>query len=121
MISRYLTRTRLLLVLGLLAVAGVSVPTVNASEDWYCFNCTLQSNGVPAVSAARYHISNGMELTDAADWHYFLYNVSTGNQTCDRDGSNSFGSYFSCANSATARCHLINGTGPRLAKCRSEY
>ena len=120
MSSRRFTRTRLLLAVGLVVGAGVFATVANAAFD-YCNSCTLSSSGVPAVSATRYHVSNAMELSVAADWHYFLYNVSTGNQTCDRSGNNSYGSYHACANEATARCHLINGTGPRSAICRSEY
>lgn len=121
MISCYLTRTRLLLALGLVLAVGVFATVANAAADNYCNGCTLSSSGVPAVSATRYHISNAMELSVSADWHYFLYNVTTGNQTCDRSGNNSYGSFYACANYATARCHLINGTGPRSATCRSEY
>lgn len=121
MISRYLTRARLLLALGLVLAVGVFAIVANAAVDKYCDNCTLSSSGTPAVSATRYHVSNAMQLTVAADWHYFLYNVNTGNQTCDVSGNNSYGSFNPCANYATARCHLINGTGPRSATCRSEY
>lgn len=121
MISRYLTRTKLLLIVGLALASVILTTGANAADDYYCNGCTLSSNGTPAVSAARYHLSNAIQLSVQADVHIYLYNVSTNNQTCDWSANNSFGGYNPCANSATARCHLINGTGPRSAVCRSEY
>ncbi|HLA13685.1 MAG TPA: hypothetical protein VJZ25_01555 [Gemmatimonadaceae bacterium] len=121
MIDRFVTRTKLLLIVGLALVGGIFATGASAAFDYYCNGCTLSSDGTPAVSAGRYHYSNAIELSVPADVHIYLYNVSTGNQTCDWSANNSYGGYNPCANSATARCHLINGTGPRSAVCRSEY
>lgn len=119
--GRFLTRTKSLLALGLVVAAGVLATVASAAFDYYCNGCTLSSSGVPAVSATRYHYSNAIELTVAADVHIYLYNVNTGNQTCDWSANNSYGGFYPCANYATARCQLLNGTGPRSAVCRSEY
>jgi hypothetical protein len=120
--STCFTRAKLLVAVCAVAASGVLAAVAHSSTlDYYCNGCTLSSNGTPAVSAAAYQLSNGIELSVAADVHVYLYNVSTGSQTCDKSANNSLGVYNICANSATARCHLINGTGPRSATCRREY
>jgi hypothetical protein len=122
MMDRYLARTRLLLALVVtVVVAGLGATTASSFEDYYCDGCILPSNGNPAVSVTRYNLSNALQLVTASDWHIYLYNVSSGNQTCDYSGSNGYGGYNPCANYATARCHLLHGTGPSVAYCRSEY
>jgi hypothetical protein len=118
---RFFTRAKFLLAVGLAVTAGVLASVASGAFDYYCNGCTLSSSGTPAVSAGRYHYSNAIELSVPADVHIYLYNVSTGNQTCDWSANNSYGGFNPCANAATARCHLINGTGPRSAVCRSEY
>jgi len=67
------------------------------------------------------HIANGMQLAVAADWHHYQYNISTGVTSCQRSGTNGFGSFLACSGTNTSsRCHLLNGTGPRVATCRTD-
>ncbi len=92
--------------------------------DVYCSGCTLPSNGVPAASGTAYHYSNYMTTYNNyfADLHVYFYNTSTGNQTCDLAVNNVVWSYKGdCSNTATARCHLLHGTGPTAADCQTVY
>lgn len=99
----------------LLALAGVTAAVALSGTDTYCSGCTLPSSGAPAVSSTAYHISNyeGLPGGVFADLHVYYYNTSTGNQTCDLAVNNQNWIYRgTCSNTATARCHLLHGTGP---------
>jgi hypothetical protein len=106
---------RLIVVVCMAVVAGVAVTAALSWTDTYCDGCTLPSNGTPAVSGTAYHLSNYEQITSGSfgDLHVYFYNTSTGNQTCDLAVNNQNWIYRGgCSNYATARCHLLHGTGP---------
>lgn len=122
MITRHSPRAHLLVLLCMLSfAAAILAATAYAGQDFYCNGCTLSSSGVPATSGSTNHIANGMQLAVAADWHHYQYNISTGVTSCQRSGTNGFGSFLACPGTNTSsRCHLLNGTGPRVATCRTD-
>jgi hypothetical protein len=96
---------------GALAVVGIFAAVARPSTTTYC-SCTLSYNGTPAVSATEYFTSNHVSLFLANNWHIYLYNTSTGNQTCDASGYDTYGGGSgACSNTATARCQLLPGYG----------
>lgn len=106
---------RLIVFVCLTVVAGVAVTAALSGTDTYCSGCTLPSNGTPAVSGTAYHVSHFMQLPSGSfgDLHVYFYNISSGNQTCDLAVNNQNWIYRGgCSNLATARCHLLHGTGP---------
>jgi hypothetical protein len=114
------TRAKLVLVGCLVVLAGVVTAFAHAGTEFYCNDCTLDSSGAPAVSAFAYHTYNALETIGNADLHVYYYNASTGVQSCDMALSNTDFVDRTCANYGTARCHLLNGTGPREAGCRAD-
>jgi hypothetical protein len=108
---------------SLLVVAVVSGVVASAAYSaslvTYCNDCTLSSSGVPAVSGGNYYFfENYITVSPSpADIHVYLYNTSTGNQTCNASATSQIYIGSFCSNIATARCHLLNGTGPRSATC----
>lgn len=118
----YSTRTMALVaVVVAIAAAGVFTAISRSAADYYCNGCTLPANGTPAVSVTRYYVDNAMQTNNPVDWHIYLYNVGSGNQTCDYSGSNGYGGIRYCANTATARCQLLHNTGPTGATCKADY
>lgn len=108
---------RLIVLVCLTVVAGVAVTAALSGTATYCSGCTLPSNGTPAVSGTAYYVTNALDLPGVTaplgDLHVYFYNVSTGNQTCDLAVNNTNWIYKGdCSNYATARCHLLHGTGP---------
>jgi len=108
---------------GALAVVGIFAAVATPATSTYCNGCTLSYTGTPAVSpTTQYFTYNAISLFLANNWHVYLYNTSTGNQTCDGMGSNNYGGARTCANIATARCHLLQGYGTDdTATCWADY
>lgn len=107
---------------GALAVVGIFAAVARPSTTTYC-SCTLSYNGTPAVSSTEYFTSNHVSLLLANNWHVYLYNTSTGNQTCDASGYDTYGGGSgACSNTATARCQLLPGYGVNdSATCWADY
>jgi hypothetical protein len=77
---------------------------------------------VPAVSGSAYHYDNFMGSNSGyASMHIYLYNASSGVQTCDASVSGGASVYRSCAAPGTARCHTINGQGQIYATCQTTF
>jgi hypothetical protein len=129
MLPRYRAATRMghlrksVALVGALAVVGIFAATATPATTTYCNGCTLHWNGTPAVSpTTEYFTHNAVSLTTANNWHIYLYNVSTGNQTCNAEGFNTYGGAKTCANIATARCHLLQGYGVSVqATCWANF
>jgi hypothetical protein len=130
MLPRYRTATRMGLrkivaavaLVGAVVVVGVFAAVARPSTTTYC-SCTLSYNGTPAVSSTQYFTSNHVSLLLANNWHVYLYNTSTGNQTCDASGYDTYGGGSgACSNTATARCQLLPGYGvDDSATCWADY
>jgi hypothetical protein len=107
---------------GAVAVVAIFAAAARPSTTTYC-SCTLSYNGTPAVSSTQYFTSNHVSLFLANNWHVYLYNTSTGNQTCDASGYDTYGGGSgACSNTATARCQLLPGYGvDDSATCWADY
>jgi len=108
--------------LSAVAVVGIFAAVARPSTSTYC-TCTLSYTGTPAVSETEYFTSNHISLFLASNWHIYLYNVSTGNETCDKSGYDTYGGNSgACSNTATARCQLLPGYGvDDQATCWADY
>lgn len=104
-------------------VVGVFAAVAKPSTSTYCNGCYLSWHGTPAVTpTTQYYTYNAVSLLLASNWHIYLYNVSTGNQTCDASGFDTYGGSKTCANTATARCQLLQGYGvDDQATCWADY
>jgi len=118
----------------LAVVAGVAAEHALANGGTvYCDGCTLSSDGVPAQSAVfKDFYYNDMSTSTAADLQ--IYNYYSGTATCRYHADDSvkvwtgfptYGRYgYSCVPStvySSARCHLLNNTGPTQAGCFAYY
>jgi hypothetical protein len=119
----------LLLTCCLAVIAAVlAVQAFAMGTDQYCWSCTLSSSGVPAVSTDHHTFNyNNINTTDGRyDEHIYFYSVSGGNFYCQNYGYSTYGISKSGCNTggvdSTARCQLIDGTGPAsVTFCYSEF
>ena len=111
-------RILLLALVAAITAGPMAVPASGAIE-YYCYHCTV--NGVPAVSATKYHYDNYMSVDYAGNLEIWFYNVNTGSTTCGLSTLGTLTAYRSCSNYATARCHTWGGTGDRVAVCDALY
>jgi hypothetical protein len=113
-----------LIAVSLAAVAGVMAIRAFASTAVYCNGCTLGSGGVPAVSASHSTFSDNFILTSGyADEQIYNYS-SSGVTECSAQSDHVDTLTLFCtpwSNPATARCHLLHGTGPETAECQADY
>ena len=112
-----------LAVVSLAVLAGVMAVRAFASTATYCNACTLKSSGVPAVSASRSTYSMNFIYTSGyADEQ--IYNYGDGTTQCSAQSNHVTTLTIFChpwSSTATARCHLIHGTGPETAFCEATY
>ena len=104
-------------------VVGVFAAIARPSTSTYSNGCTLSYTGTPAVSpTTQYFTYNAISLFLANNWHIYLYNTSTGKESCDASGYDTYGGHNTCANTATARCQLLPGYGVNdQATCWADY
>jgi hypothetical protein len=103
----------------LAVVAGVFAVRAFANTDYYCNGCTLGST--PAVSDSEPWYDNEIYTgANNADEQIYMYNTGTGVQSCSAAADNVDYIDNPCSppgGAATARCHLLHGTGPYSAIC----
>jgi hypothetical protein len=80
----------------------------------------------PGVSVVRSNWSyNALSVANNyADLHIFNYQVNSSTSSCGFSGLNTTGISTNClptTDTADARCHLLNGTGPYYATCVGGY
>lgn len=113
-----------LLAVGLAVIAGVMAVRAFAGTAIYCNGCNLPSSGTPAVSASRSTYTNNYILTGGyADEQIYNYS-SSGVTECTAQSDDVDTLTIFCipySNPATARCHLLHGTGPETAECQADY
>jgi hypothetical protein len=121
--SRLRAVVAVIALVGAVIVVGVFATVAKPATSTYCNGCTLSYTGTPAVSpTTQYFTYNAISLFLANNWHIYLYNTSTGNQTCDASGFDTYGGHNTCANTATARCQLLQGYGVNdQATCWADY
>jgi hypothetical protein len=115
----------LVLVAAALAVAAaVMAVRAFASTAVYCNGCNLPSSGVPAVSGSHSTFSDNYILTSGyADEQIYDYS-SSGVTECTAQSDHVDTLTIFCtpySNPATARCHVLHGTGPETADCQADY
>lgn len=119
----------------LAALAGVlAVRAFAGGNDYYCNNCILPANGVPAVSQAHHpsFYFNDME-TGAGSSHYYweqayFYSASLNLVMCSGQAYTNMGvstvPVTGCTTGPSdtdARCHVFKNTGPAHAWCNALY